>query len=244
MKLRTLFAVGIAASLTSMGCGPEEKPYQQEPAYSGAKKPSLPQVPTLPNKNKKEGDAYTVWGAIHDLHSVVHENDFRDTDIWLVGWIVKTNYDTLCKDENARSEGEDHCVPKCAVHKAGKADPEGCKPPVPAFWIAESKDEKDIEKNAIQVMGWASNFAQFYTGIEEVDKNEDEAKPEDVFFGHTMPVPLPAVGGKVKVGGRYGVTYNKSTGGTASNPRTGIMTWEKQEWVDKPPTPATLPGMD
>ncbi len=244
MKLRTLVAVGIAASFISAGCGRDEKPYKPKPAYSGAKKPSLPAVPTLPNKSKKEGDAYTVWGAIHDLHSVVHENDFKQGDVFLVGYIVKTNYDKLCKDEMARADGEDHCVPECAVHKAGKADPEGCKAPVPAFWIAESKDEKDIEKNAIRVMGWASNFAQFYSGIKEVDKNDEDAEPEDVFFGHIMPNPLPALGGKVKIGGRYGTTYNKSTGGTASNPRTGIMTWSKQEWVEKPPEPATLPGMD
>ncbi len=237
--MKLFVAVCITAALT-MGCGPEEKPYQPKPAYSG-KKPSLPAVPTLPNKAKKEGDAYTVWGAIHDLRSEVHQHDFDDKDTTLVGYVIKTNYEKLCANEFARGEDEDHCVPECAVHKTGKADPAECHAPVPTFWIAESKDEKDWEKNAIPVMGWASNFAQIFSFVEELDK-DDEATGGDEFFGHELMRPLPALGGKIKVTGRYGVTYTKSTGGAASNPRVGIMTWDKSEWIEPPPKRAFLPG--
>ena len=242
-KHRTLVAVGLAAALCSgsLACGPEEKPYEPKPAYSG-KKPSLPAVPTLPNKAKKEGDAYTVWGAIHDLRSVVHERDFDDKDTTLVGYVVKTNYGETCASENEQGPDEKFCVPECAIHKTGKADPPDCKAPVPTFWIAETKDETDIDGKAIPVKGWASNFAQMYSLIEGLDK-DDEASLMDEFFGHDLPTPLPNVGGKIKVTGRYGITYTKSTGGAASNPRTGIMTWSKSEWVEVPPDRAVLPGM-
>jgi hypothetical protein len=238
MKLRTLAAVAVLAGLGT-GCGPDEKPYQPKEAYTG-KKPTLPQVPTLPNKAKKEGDAYTVWGAMHDLHSVVHEKDFEGKDTTLVGYVVKTNWDTLCADENKPGEDE-HCVPKCAIHKTGKADPADCEPPVPTFWIAETKEEQNLKK-MIPVMGFASNFAQMFTYIEGLDK-DDEATLEDEFWGHELPRPLPAVGGKVKVTGKYGTVFEKGSGPTASNPKTGILTWNKQEWLEPPPKRAVLPGM-
>jgi hypothetical protein len=222
MKRIAVVAALLASSLA--GCGQKEEPYQAKAAYSG-KKPSLPAVPTLPNKNRKEGDAYTVWGASHDLRSVVHHADFADKEISIVGWVVKTNYAD---------------APECAVHKVGKADPVDCKAPVPTFWIADGKEEKS---ETIAVMGWASNYAQIYTMIEEIDKKEDEAKHQDIFFGHELVNPLPNVGGKVRVTGRYGVTYTKHTGGAASNPKWGIMTVGKIEWIEKPPEPAVLPGM-
>jgi hypothetical protein len=175
------------------------------------------------------------------LRSLVHEKDFEGKEVTLVGWIVKTNYNDGCKSDNEPAEGE-HCVPKCAVHKTGKADPADCNAPVPTFWIADSKDEKDLARNAIPVKGWASNFAQIYTFVEAIDK-DDEAKLMDEFFGMDLTNPLPNVGGKVKIKGNYGYTYTKSTGGAASNPRTGIMTANKLEWVEVPPMRVALPGM-
>ncbi len=241
MKFRMLLALGAASALLSLGCGSKELPYKPKPAYSG-KKASLPAVPSLPNKSKKEGDAYNIWGATHDLRSIVHAKDFRGKEIKLVGWIIKTNYSVACKDESKRSDGEDDCVPKCAIHKTGKADPPDCKAPVPTFWIADSKDEKDWKTKAIAVKGFASNFAQMYTLIDAID-TKDDAALQDEFFGMDLPNPMPNVGGKVKVTGTYGVTYTKSTGGAASNPRVGIMTWVKQDWVTVPPKRAVLPGM-
>src|SRR5438105_4991199 len=135
--------LGLALAL--WGCGPGEQPYQPKPAYSGGKKANLPTVPALPNKSKKEGDAFTVWGAMHDLRSEVHAKDFEGKEVNLVGYIIKTNYDIACKDEKKFGDGEEPCVPKCAIHKQGKADADDCIAPIPAFWIAEHGDEKDYK---------------------------------------------------------------------------------------------------
>src|SRR5262245_23535106 len=67
----------LAVVPTAIGCGPEEEPYKPKPAVSG-KKANLPAVPTLPQKVKKTGDAYTVWGVTHDLRSRVHNEDVNN----------------------------------------------------------------------------------------------------------------------------------------------------------------------
>jgi hypothetical protein len=224
-----LVSVGILAVLASTaGCGNDEQPYVPKPAVSG-KKPSLPPVPTLPTKAKKQGDAYTIWGVTHDMHSRVHADDVLNKKISLVGYIVKTNY----KD-----------VPPCAVHKTGKGDPADCKSPVPTFSIADDKAET---KDMIDVMGWASNFAQLFTLIEASEKaqkgKELEVKLKDEFWASDIPNPLPDVGAKVKVTGTYSITFTKATGGAASNPKYGIMTVEKIEYLEPPTTKVYLPGM-
>jgi hypothetical protein len=240
MRTRNLLAI-VAVVATSSACGPTEKPYEAKAAYSG-KKPTLPQPPTLPNKNKKEGDAYTIWGAIHDIRSQVHRKDFEGKDTTLVGYIVKVNWAEACKDEMKREQGE-HCVPKCAIHKAGKEDPAGCDAPIPTFWVADSKDEQDWAKNAIPVMGFASNFAQMYSFIEDL-KTDDKATRLDPWSGVEMPAPLPNLGGKIKVKGKFDFTATVGSKGATSNPRTGVLTWRGQEWLEPPPTAAVLPGMD
>src|SRR5262249_10803141 len=153
-----------------------------------------------------------------------------DKKVSLVGYIVKTNYDG---------------APKCAIHKTGKADPTDCKVEPPTFYIADDKAET---KDMIAVMGWASNFAQMFSLIEGLKKaakgKESEVKLKDEFWNVDIPNPLPAVGAKVKVSGTYGVTYTKSTGGAASNPKYGIMTVEKLEYLEPAPGVATLRFMD
>ncbi|WP_437525499.1 hypothetical protein WME79_38735 [Sorangium sp. So ce726] len=224
---RTLLAAILLVAGTS-GCGTDEQPYQAKPAFSG-RKATLPAVPTLPAKNKKQGDAYTVWGVTHDLRSRVHFEDVNGKKLSIVGYIVKTN---LAE------------APACAVHKTGKGDPADCKAPVPSFAIA---DEKGETKDMIDVMGWASNFAQIYSMIEAIDKaprgKEGEAKLTDEFWGQELPNPIPAVGAKVKVTGTYGVTFTKSTGGAAANPKYGILSAEQIEYLEPPPEKAILPGM-
>jgi hypothetical protein len=130
-------------------------------------------------------------------------------------------------------------APECAVHKTGKGDPPDCIAPVPTFWIADSKDEK---QEMIAVMGWASNFAQIFTLIEALDR-KDDAKLADEFFGVDLPTPLPNVGGRVKITGTYGINYNRSTKGTAADPKHGIITPDKIEYLTVPPMRAVLPGM-
>ena len=231
MNVRTVFATAaLTAALSpfALGCGPEEQPYQPKPAISG-KKPNLPAVPTLPQKVKKQGDAYTVWGVTHDLRSRVHYDDVNGKKLTIVGYVVKTNYAD---------------APKCAIHKTGKGDPPDCKSPVPTFSIA---DEKGETKDMIDVMGWASNFAQIFTMIEAIDRavkgKEGEVKLTDEFWGMDLPNPVPNVGAKVKVTGTYGVTFTKATSGAAANPKYGIMTAEKIEYLEPPAEKAYLPGM-
>lgn len=212
-----------------LGCGGDDHPYVPKPAVSG-KKASLPSVPTLPTKPKKGADgAYSIWGVTHELRSRVHNEDVNGKKITLVGYVVKVNYDQ---------------APKCAIHKTGKGDPADCKAPVPTFAIA---DEKTEQKDMIDVMGWASNFAQLFTMMEAIDRaakgKEKEVKLQDEFWAQDLPNPIPNVGAKVKVTGTYGVTFTKATGGAAANPKYGIMTAEKIEYIEEAPERAYLPGM-
>lgn len=221
-----LFAALVPALLLAApGCGNSDKPYEPQPAYSG-KPVQLPDVPTLASKPIKVGDAYTVHGATHHLRSIVHVKDVKNKDLSIIGYIVKTNFDQ---------------APKCAVHPTGKADPDDCKPPVPAIWIA---DEAGETKHMIKVMGFASNFAQLYDAIERDKTSKDTPRTvTDEFLGVPLPQPVPNVGAKIKVTGNYGYAYTKATSGIETDPRNGILTYEKIEYIEKPPTPATLPGM-
>jgi len=229
MNVRFGRTVAVAAALVACtACGPEEKPYEAKAAISG-RKASLPAVPTLPQKNKKQGDAYTIWGVTHDLRSRVHFETVNGKQISIVGYVVKTNYAE---------------APACAVHKTGKGDPADCKAPVPSFSIADDKGET---KEMIQVMGWASNYAQLFSMIEAIDKaakgKEGEVKLADEFWGADLPNPIPNLGAKVKVTGTYGITFTKATSGAAADPKHGIMTAEKIEFLEPPTEKAYLPGM-
>lgn len=228
VRIAAMAVLASALASNSLGCGGDEKQYEPKPAVSG-RKANLPAVPTLPQKAKKVGDAYTIWGVTHDLRSRVHHEDVNGKKISIVGYIVKTNF---------------KAAPPCAVHKTGKGDDADCKAPVPSFSIA---DEKGETKDMIDVMGWASNFAQMFSLIEAIDKaakgKEGEVKLADEFWGADLPNPLPNIGAKVKVSGTYGVTFTKATGGAAANPKYGIMTAEKIEYLEPPTEKAYLPGM-
>lgn len=231
MNVRAALAVAVAVTLssTSLGCGNEEKPYEPKPAVSG-KKATLPGVPSLPTKPKKLPDgSYSIYGVTHDLRSRVHNEDVNGKKISITGYIVSTNFEK---------------APKCAIHKTGKGDPPDCKSPIPAFSIADDKGET---KDVIEVLGWASNFAQLFTMIEAIDKaakgKEKEVKLQDEFWAMELPNPLPNVGAKVKITGTYGITFTKATGGAAANPKYGIMTAEKIEYLEPPTAKAYLPGM-
>ena len=219
----------VAVFAMTPGCGPTDEPYKPTPAFSG-RKANLPAVPSLPNKPIKVGDGYTVYGAMHHLRSRVHNPDVNAKDLNITGYIVKTNL------------GE---APPCAVHKTGKGDKDDCKAPIPAFWIA---DEKGDEKNAIKVMGWASNFAQIFDAVEKYSKppskNPKDNEPvKDEFWAVDIPNPIPNVGAKVTVSGNFAVSFTKSTSGVETDPTHGIMTYAKLNYVEPPPEPGTLPGM-
>jgi hypothetical protein len=207
--------------------GEPEQAYKPHPAPTGAA-PALP-TPQIATRPIRAGDAYAVWGASHHLRSRVHREDVDGKKISIVGYIVRTNYES---------------APLCAVHRTGKADPPGCSSPLPSFSIADDKGER---RTVIQVMGWASNFAQIFTLIEAIDKaprgKGGQIRLADEFWGQDLPNPVPNVGAKVKVTGLYGVTFTKSTGGAATDPKVGIMTADKIEYLEPPPSMAYLPGM-
>jgi hypothetical protein len=206
----------------------EDAPYQPQPAYSG-RSPDLPALPALPSWPVKVGDAYTVRGATHHLRSRFHHDDVEGKTISIVGYVVRTNYDA---------------APVCAVHRTGVGDPSSCRAPVPMFAIA---DEKGETGTAIDVMGWASNFAQIFTLIDAIDKapkgREAKVRLRDELWGDELPNPLPNVGAKVKVTGKYAITFTRATGGVASNPRYGILTAGRIEYLEPPAKRAALPGM-
>ncbi len=209
------------------GCGGDEVKYEPRAAPSGVQA-SLPPVPNVPQKPLKQGDAYTIWGASYSLRSRVLRKDVAGKKLSLTGYISKTNL------------GD---APECAVHKGGKADPEGCNPPIPAFWICDSKDAPEAE--CIKVMGWASNFAQIYDAIEAYDKkkNAEDVEATDTFWGVKMPNPLPAAGAKVTVKGDYSTTFTRASMGAEADPIMGIMTYDEITYHEKPAELATLPGM-
>ncbi|HKQ71948.1 MAG TPA: hypothetical protein VJT73_21535 [Polyangiaceae bacterium] len=224
---RILFACALPLAVVSAlpGCSQAEEPYKPAPAFSG-RKASLPGVPTLPAKAVKAGDAYTVYGAMHHLRSRVHNAEVNAKDIAITGYIVKTN---LAE------------APACAVHKTGKGDKDDCKAPIPAFWIA---DEKGDDKNAVKVMGWASNFAQIFDASEKYagPKGTSAEAVKDEFWAVDVPNPVPNVGAKVTVSGNFGVSFTKSTSGVETDPSHGIMTYAKLTYVEPPSEPGTLPG--
>lgn len=208
----------------AFGCGQEEVKYQPRPASSGAK-PSLPPAANLPKRPLKNGDAYTVWGASYSLRSRNHRKEVAGKRLSVQGYITKSNMQD---------------APACAVHKAGKADPESCKAPVPAFWIGDTKDAP--EADCIKVMGWASNFAQIFDAIDEYDKGKDNAEYNDANWGVKVPNPLPAVGAKVTVTGQYGVSFSKASSGAEADPFMGVIDFQEMTVQEPAAELATLPG--
>lgn len=227
--IRHLLCLGLVGFVLP-ACGGEDVNYEPRPAYTGDK-PQLPPVPNVPQDPIKAGDAYTVWGASYHLRSRVYHSDIAGKDIKLTGYVVKTNLPD---------------APACAVHETGKEDPEDCKPPVPTFWVADKPGADP--KDAIKVMGWASNYAQIYDAIKEYKKRERAKKDDqeplmDGFWGVAIPNPLPVKGAKVTIKGEYKSTFTKATTGAEADPIMGIMTYQSMEYHESPDEKATLPGM-
>jgi hypothetical protein len=227
MPLSTRFVspILVAALIASVAaCGREEIKYKPRPAPRS--QITLPAVPNVPQTPIKRGDVYTVWGASYSLRSRVLHKDIADKPLTLEGYIVDTNLAD---------------APECAVHKGGKADPETCKPAVPTFWVGD--DKTAAKKDSIRVMGWASNYAQIFDAIKEIDEKGDKAAPKDTFWGKDIPKPLPAKGAKVRVTGPYSTTFTGASTGAEADPIMGILTYTKIEVLEEAPELATLPGI-
>lgn len=223
-------AAALALVLTgpvACGGGPGDEDYKARPSPSG-RAANLPSVPTIPQKPKKQGDAYTVYGAIHDLRSRVHGPKIHGKTISIVGYITKTNL----------SE-----APPCAVHPGGVKDKPECEkdpPPVPAFWLADEKEA--TERDSIKVLGFASNYARLYDAIRKYKGGSKESAKDDV-WGVDIPNPVPGKGAKVKVTGAYNYTFTKASQGTESDPLNGVLTFESLSYIEPPSEAAKLPGM-
>ena len=207
-------------SLSSISCSSgADEPYKPAPAWSG-RKPNLPTPPTLNSAPIKVGDAYTIYGASHHLRSRMHDKDVTKAPITIQGYIVEENIST---------------APACAVHKSGKADPEDCKAEIPSFWIADEKGAGP-DKPRIRVLGWAKNYATVYDAMEKYKNLKapptEKQVVKDEVWQVDVPFPLPAKDAKVKVTGKYGYTFTKSSTGLVSDPINGVLTFEKMETVE------------
>lgn len=233
MRTFVLGIVGLGVALlgTFSGCSSNDDPYKPVPAYSG-RKASLPAVPTLPATPIKNGDAFTVYGAIHHLNSTIHQPEVVTKDITIVGYIVDMNMKP-CEGSNTKN-----CAPACAIHKTGKADPEGCTTEIPTFVLGDTKGDTSSPYK-IRVMGLFSNFANLfeaYNAYKNLKEPPDEKKVyKDVLWATEAPFPLPNVGAKVKVTGKYGVNFQKASSGIESDPRNGILTFGKMETLEQAP---------
>jgi hypothetical protein len=224
-----LGAVVVVAALGAGCSSGADEPYKATPEWSG-RKPSLPPPPTLNAAPIKVGEAYTIFGASHHLRSRMHEKDVTKNNITIQGWIVEENISD---------------APKCAIHKVGKKDPDDCPPAgqppieIPSFWIADEKGAGK-DKPRIRVLGWAKNYATVFEAMEKY-KNLKEVKDpakdllKDEIWSVDVPYPLPAVGAKVKVTGKYGFVFTKASTGLVSDPVNGVMTYEKMEVVEQAP---------
>jgi hypothetical protein len=231
--LRVLCTVIFAGAAMVSGCGGEENPYKPQPAWSG-KAANLPTPPPMPNTPIKQGDAYTIYGAVHQLRSLMHSKDVTAQPISIVGYVVDSNIPR---------------APDCAVHKTGKKDPDNCPPPgpggevkpieVPSFWIADEKGNATGLK--VRVVGWARNFAVVYDAMKaykDVKPGEEPKKPvTDDMLNVDVPCPLPAVGAKVKVTGAYNVS-KVVVSDMVSEPVGGVLALQKLETVEPAPEPA------
>ncbi len=230
MKRTLILTLTAAAAATSSlaACGGEEYAYKARPAYDGAK-PNLPAVPSVSVPTIKNGDDYTVQGAAYSLRSPIHSKEVIGKDLAIVGWIIKTNLMD---------------APECAVHRTGKADDEECEAPLPAFWIADTKEA--TPKEAIKVMGFASNFANIYDAVKKY-KGKRGAKADplmDAFFAKPIPNPIVNVGAQVRVKGNYSTIFTRASSGAGADPIMGQLSYDELEYLVPPPEPGTLPGMN
>jgi hypothetical protein len=206
----------------------------REPAYIPATGPSpsaprLPRVPDLPEAVTRDGDAFTVAGAVHAHRSRFEADAVDGKDVRIVGFIV---------DENASS------APRCAVHRTGKKDPEGCRPEIPSFTLADTPSPAP-DAPRLRVLGWASSFAQIVEAQLADAAMPAGASPkrlrQDDLWGLPLPHPLPAVGARVKVTGRLAATFTLSTGGIEQDAVNGLVTYRALETISPAPKPLALP---
>lgn len=221
LTLGTLALIGGAS-----GCGGDDNPYKAAPAWSG-KKANLPAPPPIPTTPIKGGDgSYTIYGAIHQLRSLLHAKDVTAQPISIEGYIVDSNVGR---------------APKCAIHKTGKGDPEGCNTEVPSFWISDNKG--DLKGPKVRVVGWARNYAVICDAMKAYNKLKPGEQPKEPVSDQTLnvalPNPLPSVGAKVKVTGAYNVAKTVVSD-MVSEPGGGVIAMAKMDTLEPAPALAAF----
>lgn len=231
--MRTPLRFGaLSVAVLTASCGSADEPYKPAPAWSG-RAPTLPTPPAITQAAVKVGDGYTVAGVSHHLRSRMHSAEVTKNSITIVGYIVEESFTS---------------APSCAIHKVGKKDPDNCPPEgappieIPSFYIADTKGAgKDAPR--IRVLGFAKNVATVYEAMEKyknLKEIKDPAKDlyKDDLWSVDVPFPLPSVGAKVKITGKYGFSFAKSSTGIVSDPVNGVLTYEKIEYLEPAPEKA------
>ena len=134
-------------------------------------------MPSLLDHAKKVGDAYTIFGAIHDLKSRIHSREITAKDVTITGYIVESNYAT---------------APKCATTRPARRTPTTASTsPFPSFWIADKKGDTKGQK--IRVLGWAKNWATIFDAMEKYKDLKDPPKElvKDDVWERRRSVPAP-----------------------------------------------------
>jgi hypothetical protein len=222
-----LLTLGTVALLgAASGCGGDDNPYKPQPAWSG-KKANLPAPPAMPSTPIKNGDgSYTIYGAIHQLRSMLHAKDVTASPIAITGYVVDSNVGR---------------APKCSIHKTGKADPADCNTEVPSFWISDNKG--DMKGSKVRVVGWARNYAVICDAMKAYNKLKPGEQPKepvnDDILNVALPNPLPSVGAKVKITGAYNVAKTVVSD-MVSEPAGGVIAMQKMDTLEPAPAPAAF----
>lgn len=173
---------------------------------------------------KAEEPRFTVQEASCLLHDESIRPGFFEKPISITGYVIATNLPD---------------APKCAVHGPKEFDPEDCYPPVPLFWLGNTRNA--TREGSIQVVGWASGFAQVVGAIDQYSTAGASSTYVDVYWGKPIPNPIPAVGAWVTVVGIYGVTTNFPMRGVDTNAGMGILTYSNMTTAQPSQSPAVLP---
>src|SRR5258708_37368357 len=109
-----LRTIGPAGILSAAACGREETPYKPMPAWSG-KHASLPAPVSPPNNPIKAGDAYTIYGAIHQLRSLIHSKEVTAQPITVAAYVVDSNIRS--EEHTSELQSPDHLVCRLLLEK-------------------------------------------------------------------------------------------------------------------------------
>jgi hypothetical protein len=100
-------------------------------------------------------------------------------------------------------------------------------------------DAKDAT-TGIRVLGWARNWAVVFDANKAYANGKPASPVRDEMYMVDVPYPLPAVGAKVRVHGKYSFAYTRASSGMVTEPQNGILTYVSLETLENAPKPAKL----